>query len=90
MNVRLGGLLAASLLFATAPAVAQDTIADKVVAASGGASAGTFDANGNDYDILLTALNTAGLTAAVADPNASLTVFAPRDAAFLRLARDLG
>ena len=28
MNVRLGGLLAASLLFATAPAVAQDTIAD--------------------------------------------------------------
>ncbi|MBL8728675.1 MAG: fasciclin domain-containing protein [Planctomycetes bacterium] len=90
MNVRLGGLLAASLLFATAPAVAQDTIADKVVAASGGASAGTFDANGNDYDILLTALNTAGLTAAVADPNASLTVFAPRDAAFVRLARDLG
>lgn len=90
MNSRLGGLLAASLLFVSAPVLAQNTIADKVVAASGGATAGTFDDNGADYDILLTALNTAGLTAAVADPGASLTVFAPRDQAFVRLARDLG
>lgn len=72
------------------PAVAQQTIADFVVAQSGGATAGTFDQNGNDYDILLTALNAAGLTGAVADPDASLTVFAPRDRAFVRLARDLG
>lgn len=72
------------------PAAAQQTIADYVVAQSGGAAAGTFDQNGNDYDILLTALNAAGLTGAVADPGASLTVFAPRDRAFVRLARDLG
>jgi len=89
MTLRLSGLLAACC-FVLAPATAQNTIADKVVAASGGATAGTFDQNANDYDILLTALNTAGLTGAVADPNASLTVFAPNDAAFVRLARDLG
>ncbi|MBL9077162.1 MAG: fasciclin domain-containing protein [Planctomycetes bacterium] len=89
MQLRCAGLMAAALCFST-PATAQDTIADLVVAASGGAAAGTFDQNGNDYDLLLTALNTAGLTAAVADPAADLTVFAPRDAAFVRLARDLG
>ncbi|MBT9312616.1 fasciclin domain-containing protein [Leptothoe kymatousa] len=61
------------------------TIAD-VVAQSGG----TFDDNNQDFDILLTALETAGLTAAVADPNADLTVFAPTDAAFIQLAQDLG
>jgi uncharacterized surface protein with fasciclin (FAS1) repeats len=89
MSVRITGLLAAAC-FVLPPAVAQNTIADKVVAASGGATAGTFDQNRNDYDILLTALNTAGLTGAVANPSASLTVFAPNDAAFVRLARDLG
>lgn len=68
----------------------QPTIAGLVVARSGGAAAGTFDDNGNDYDILLTALATANLTGAVADPQASLTVFAPRDRAFVRLAQDLG
>lgn len=91
MIIRIRGLLVtASLLLGSFSVAAQSTIADRVVAASGGATAGTFDANGNDYDILLTALNTANLTAAVADPTASLTVFAPRDRAFVRLARDLG
>ena len=89
MTLRLDGLLAAAFCISV-PATSQNTIADLVVASSGGATAGTFDQNGNDYDLLLTALNTAGLTAAVADPNANLTVFAPRDSAFVDLARDLG
>lgn len=89
MTLRIAGLFAA-VCFVLAPVTAQNTIADKVVAASGGAAAGTFDQNANDYDILLTALNTAGLTGAVANPAASLTVFAPTDAAFVRLATDLG
>lgn len=83
-------LLAAVLGLAAAPITAQNTIADVVVAASGGATAGQFDNNGNDYDILLNALQTANLVAAVSNPTASLTVFAPNDRAFLRLARDLG
>ena len=43
-----------------------------------------------DFGILVTALEAAGLTAAVADPEAELTVFAPTNAAFARLAADLG
>lgn len=57
-----------------------------IVAASGDA----FDTNGADFDILLKAVQTAGLTEALADPAAALTVFAPTDAAFIKLARDLG
>lgn len=58
----------------------------EIVAASGG----TFDNNKFDYDILLNAVLAAGLDSALADPTADLTVFAPRDAAFIRTARDLG
>ena len=83
-------LLAAVLGLAAAPVTAQNTIADVVVAASGGATAGQFDNNSNDYDILLNALQTANLVGAVSNPNANLTVFAPNDRAFVRLARDLG
>ena len=84
-------LFAAVVGFA-APVAAQstNTIADIVVAASGGATAGQFDSNLNDYDILLNALQTANLVSAVANPQANLTVFAPSDRAFLRLAKDLG
>lgn len=79
-------VLAAGSVFA--PAALADgggTITD-VVAASGG----EFDRNRFDYDILLTAVLTAELDGALADPDASLTVFAPNDAAFVRLAEDLG
>ena len=58
----------------------------QIVAASGG----TFDNNRFDYDILLNAVLTAGLADALNDPSANLTVFAPNDLAFIRLARDLG
>ncbi|MCR9243843.1 MAG: fasciclin domain-containing protein [bacterium] len=83
-------IFAAAMTFAPAAATAQNTIADIVVAASGGATAGQFDNDRTDYDILLTALQTANLVGAVADPNADITVFAPNDRAFIRLAKDLG
>jgi len=83
-------LLTAALFLAPTVASAQNTIADIVVAASGGATAGEFDNDSSDYDMLLTALQTANLVGAVADPQAELTVFAPNDRAFIRLARDLG
>jgi serralysin len=86
-------VLAASVLAASAaPAQANhrepaptSTIAG-LVAASGGA----FDDDRYDYDILLTAVSAAGLVGALDDPTAQLTVFAPTDRAFTRLARDLG
>ena len=57
-----------------------------VVAASGTG----FDSDGSDFDILLAAVEATGLTAALADPAADLTVFAPTDDAFAELARTLG
>ena len=54
------------------------------------ASGGDFDDNHHDYDILLNAVLAAGLEGALADPEAELTVFAPKDYAFIKLARDLG
>lgn len=57
-----------------------------IVAASGTG----FDTDGTDFDILLKAVQTADLVDALSDPAAALTVFAPTDAAFIALARDLG
>lgn len=76
--------LAASAAFA-GPDPQRATIAD-IVERSGG----QFDQNGNDFDLLLTALRATGLTAALDDPSSALTVFAPTDAAFVATARDLG
>lgn len=61
------------------------TITD-IVAASGG----DFDHNFRDFDILLNAVLAAGLDGALADTTTDLTVFAPNDLAFVRLARLLG
>lgn len=60
-------------------------IADLVVE-----SGGDFDGNYKDYYILLNTAFAAGLEDALADPTADLTVFAPNNRAFIRLARDLG
>lgn len=68
--------------------VSHLTIADIVIQESGGVDA--FDHNRQDYDILLKSVLTADLAGALSDPHASLTVFAPNDGAFFRLARDLG
>ena len=62
-----------------------NTITDIVLA-----SGGDFDDDRRDFDILLNAVVTADLADALADPEAELTVFAPNDRAFVRLARDLG
>ncbi|MEM7163812.1 MAG: fasciclin domain-containing protein [Planctomycetota bacterium] len=70
-------------LFA-APISAQTITA--IVAQSGG----TFDTDNSDYDILLTAVLAAGLDDDLDDANANLTVFAPNDGAFIKLAQDLG
>ena len=58
----------------------------EVVAASGG----DFDGNHQDYDMLLNAVLAADLADALDDPALDATVFAPKDAAFVRLAKDLG
>lgn len=54
------------------------------------ASGGTFDTNGEDFDLLLNAVTAAGLGDALNNPDAGLTVFAPNDAAFVGLAQILG
>lgn len=54
------------------------------------AASGDYDDNGADFDILLNAVVAAGLAPALDDPAADLTVFAPSDDAFLKLAGDLG
>lgn len=54
------------------------------------AASGTYDANGQDFDLLLNAAVAADLVGALGDPAADLTAFAPNDAAFLTLARTLG
>ncbi len=58
----------------------------EIVAASGG----EFDTDSTDFDLLLNAVQAAGLAGALDDPEADLTVFAPDDAAFVGLAQALG
>lgn len=62
-------------------------LAETVIAKSG---TGGPDRNPYDYDLLLKAAVATGLDAALSDPAANLTVFAPNDAAFIRTARSLG
>ncbi len=61
------------------------TITDFVVA-----KGGDFDNHPGDYDILKTAVVTAGLADTLANAEADFTLFAPSDRAFMKLARDLG
>ncbi|MFA8387619.1 MAG: fasciclin domain-containing protein [Pelagibaca sp.] len=63
----------------------RDTITG-IVAESGG----TFDSDASDFDLLLNALQAAGLTGALDNPDSNLTVFAPNDAAFVAAAQALG
>lgn len=57
-----------------------------IVAASGG----TFDQDNTDFDLLLNAVQAAGLVGVLDNPDAEFTVFAPNDAAFIGLAQALG
>jgi len=86
-------VIAASVISTSASAaVASDRAPAPTSSIAGlvAASGGTFDHDGSDYDILLTAVSAAGLVGALDDPTAQFTVFAPNDRAFVRLARDLG
>ncbi|MEL7469309.1 MAG: fasciclin domain-containing protein [Pseudomonadota bacterium] len=65
----------------------EPTIVDIVLDASGTEG---LDTNGGDFDILREALIATDLVDVLADPSAEFTVFAPTDAAFIQLARDLG
>lgn len=96
MRIRraITGLLAAGALAAVvaAPAAAAEppSVVD-VLAADGQ----TFDHNWSDYDIVeraaltVLAAKPGSAVAALADPNASLTVFAPTDRAFRNLVHSL-
>jgi uncharacterized surface protein with fasciclin (FAS1) repeats len=71
----------------TQPAGGQEsgpTLAD-VLEAQGGST----DRNWYDYDILAAGVDAAGLSAALDDPGADLTVFIPNDRAFQALVVDL-
>lgn len=90
----VAAVAAASLLATTvtAPAGAAPrqegdpgTITD-IVAASGEG----FDTNGRDYDVLLAAVTAADLGGTLATPGLDVTVWAPKDRAFVRTAQDLG
>jgi len=81
-----GALLVSAAAPASAAGHEPGTIVDIAVAASGG---GAPDNNPYDYDLLVQAVLYTGLEGVLGDPNASLTVFAPNDRAFLTLVKDL-
>ena len=92
----LVGLAAALGVVAGAPAVASadghaPTLADILLSDSAKDNANGFDKRWYDYDIVTNAvLAFPDLVAAASDPDASLTVFLPKDYAFFRLAKQLG
>ena len=86
----LGGALTVRGLGETLTALAPQTGVPASIAAVVAASGNGFDRNPGDFDMLLAAVNAAGLTGALADEEASLSVFAPTDAAFVSLAHRLG
>ncbi len=63
------------------------TILDVVLNTSGATG---FDTNAGDFDILREAVLATDLAGALSDADADFSVFAPTDAAFIQLARDLG
>ncbi|MCU1359355.1 MAG: Fasciclin, partial [Ilumatobacteraceae bacterium] len=66
------------------------TLATILLSDSASDDANGFDTNWSDYDIVTQAvLLFPDLTAAISDPNASLTVFLPNDAAFRLLVENL-
>ena len=70
---------------ATRQETGRPTIAG-IVASSGNG----FDTKGTDYDVLLAAVQAAGLVETLNTPGLDVTVWAPNDRAFVKTARDLG
>lgn len=71
---------------ATRPSAERNPTIAGIVAASGDG----FDTNGDDYDVLLAAVQAAGLVEVLDTPRLDVTVWAPKDRAFVRTAQDLG
>lgn len=89
LSALLAGAVATAAVLpagASGRAAAGGNLVEKLVARSGSG----FDGNGTDFDLLIQAVTTAGLGGALSDPDVSLTVLAPNDAAFVRTARSLG
>jgi uncharacterized surface protein with fasciclin (FAS1) repeats len=91
-KIRSFALAAASLALAGSVAIATPASADTagptltdLLEAQGGGT----DRNWYDFDILAAGVEVAGLSAALDDPNADLTVFLPNDRAFQALIADL-
>jgi uncharacterized surface protein with fasciclin (FAS1) repeats len=78
--------IALSITALAVPAGAQEppTLVDILQSQGGGP-----DRNWYDYDILAAGVDAAGLSAALDDPDADLTVFLPNDRAFQALVADL-
>lgn len=76
---------AAGAASSQAPEGEQPTIAG-IVASSGEG----FDTNGGDYDVLLAAVTAADLVDTLNTPGLDVTVWAPKDRAFVKTAQDLG
>ena len=81
-----------SILFAavTCLSVLTATSNSQTIARFLSENGGAFDNDTSDYDILRRAVATADLVSALQNRDAELTLFAPNDLAFTRLARDLG
>ena len=87
LTIAVASIAAATVFAAPASAGSNPrTVVDVAVSASGG---GSPDRNGNDYDLLIQAVQATGLAETLSDPNEHFTVFAPNDRAFLRLVEDL-
>jgi uncharacterized surface protein with fasciclin (FAS1) repeats len=74
---------------ALAPSPAQAQTADPTLADILQAQGGGTDRDWYDFDILAAGVDAAGLTGALDDPSADLTVFLPNDRAFQALVADL-
>lgn len=87
----VGALSVAGLATAAGPATADPgRTASRTITELVARSGGDFDDNNWDFDLLLNAVVAAGLADALDDPDVHLTLFAPRDSAFIKLAQDLG
>ncbi|MGC1395169.1 MAG: fasciclin domain-containing protein, partial [Coleofasciculaceae cyanobacterium] len=71
-------------------AIAQQSTANLTIAEIVAQSGGEYDNNPQDFDILLNALKQNNLVDFLADKTTDVTVFAPDDAAFLKLSRFFG
>ena len=89
-EILIASVLTFSTLFAPAAMASDADGAEGSIASFVAQSGEGFDHDFFDYDILLTAVSAAGLVEPLADPDAALTLFAPNDLAFVRLARDFG